>query len=117
MEALADDYNKSFRYDDAARTYDDLLAHVSDQLDRHRLQGTMDDSGVMHLLRGVPAQTITWQGPVRLKTERDVIGSLVTELEVNGVRGSWLLDIARPSRNQNTSASVQLSVLSFSFSR
>ena len=46
----------------------------------------------MQLLRGVPAQTITWQAPVRLKTERDVIGSVVTELEVNGVRGQWLLD-------------------------
>jgi hypothetical protein len=33
LEALADDYNKSFRYADAARTYDDLLAHFAGQLD------------------------------------------------------------------------------------
>lgn len=92
LEALADDYNKSFRYDDAARTYDDLLAHFTAQLDPNRLQGTKDDSGVMHLLRGVPVQEITWQAPVRLKTERDAIGSVVTELQVNGVRGQWLLD-------------------------
>ena len=89
LEALADDYNKSFRYGDAARTYDDLLAHFAGQLDRG---GTKDDSDLAHLLQGTPAQTITWQGPVRLKTERNPIGSLVTELTVNGVRERWLLD-------------------------
>jgi hypothetical protein len=37
--------------------------------------------------------------PVRLKTERDAIGSVVTELEVNGVRGQWLLTQERISRS------------------
>jgi Aspartyl protease len=92
LEALADDYNKTFRYDDAARTYDDLLTQFGTQLGRPRLQGTKDDSGVMHLLRGAPAQTITWQGPVRLKTKRNPIGSGVMELKVNGVADEWLLD-------------------------
>lgn len=92
LETLADDYNKSFRYADAARTYDDLLTHFADQLDSDQLQGTKDDAGVAHLLRGTPAQEVTWQGPTRLKTERDAIGSLVTELTVNGVREKWLLD-------------------------
>jgi Aspartyl protease len=89
LETLADDYTKSFRYTDAARTYDDLLAHFAGQLDRG---GANDDSDLVHLLQAVPAQTITMQGPVRLKTERNPIGSLVTELTVNGVRGQWLLD-------------------------
>ena len=89
LEALADDYNKSFRYGDAARTYDDLLAHFAGQL---ASGGTKDDSGVAHLLEGVPAQTITWQGPVRLKTERNPVGLLVTELTVNGVQERWVLD-------------------------
>jgi len=89
LETLADDYTKCFRSADGARTYDDLLAHFTSQLDRG---GTKDDSDLVHLLEGVPAQTITFQGPVRLKTERNPIGSLVTELTVNGVRGWWLLD-------------------------
>src|SRR5215472_3981539 len=92
VEALADDYGKQFQYDNAARSYDDLLAHFSGQLAGRWLQSTKDDSGVMHLLRGVPAQTITWQGPVHLETKRDAIGSLVAELEVNGVRKRCLLD-------------------------
>jgi hypothetical protein len=89
LETLADDYTKSFRYTDAARAYDDLLAHFADELDRG---GAKDDSDLVHLLQAVPAQTITMQGPVRLKTKRNPIGSLVTELTVNGVRGPWLLD-------------------------
>lgn len=92
LEALADDYNKSFRYADAARTYEELLAHFAHQLDHEKLQGTRDDAGVMHLLSGSPVQTITWHGPVRLKTERNPLGSLVTQLDVNGVRAPWLLD-------------------------
>jgi Aspartyl protease len=92
LETLADDYNKSFRYNDAARAYDDLLAHFADQLNSEELQGTKDDAGVAHLLRGAPAQSIVRHGPTRLKTERDAIGSLVTELTVNGIRENWLLD-------------------------
>lgn len=91
LEALADDYNKTFHYADAARTDDDLLTHFSGQLGE-RLQGTKDDARVMHLLTKAPAQTITWQGPVRLKTEHNLIGSITAELDVNGVRENWLLD-------------------------
>jgi hypothetical protein len=92
LEILADNYNKTFRYSDAATAYDDLLTHFSDQLRGDHLQGTKDDAGVVHLLREAPAQTVTWSGPTRLKTERDAIGSLVTELAVKGVREKWLLD-------------------------
>jgi hypothetical protein len=89
LAALADDYAKGFRYSDAARAYDDLLAHFGGQLDNG---GTRDDSDLVHLLREVPPQTISWQGPVRLKTKRNSIGSLVAELTVNGIRERWLLD-------------------------
>jgi hypothetical protein len=89
LEALADDYSKSFRYDNAARAYDDLLTHFAGQPE---VGETTDDSRLAHLLEGVPAQIITWQGPVRLKTQRNPIGSLVTDLTVNGVQEWWLLD-------------------------
>jgi predicted aspartyl protease len=106
LETLADDYNKSFRYADAASTYDDLLVHFADQLSGEELQGSKDDAGVAHLLREAPAQSIAWQGPTRLKTERDTIDSLVTELTVNGVREKWLLDTG-----------ANLSVVSRSFAK
>jgi predicted aspartyl protease len=92
LQALADDYNKTFRYDDAAQAYDDLLANFAGQLAGSRLQDTKDDSGLAHLLRGAPPQTITWDGPTRLKTEPNPLGSINTELTVNGVQEQWLLD-------------------------
>jgi hypothetical protein len=92
LQALADDYNKKFQYGDAARVYDDLLGHFSNQLKPEQLQGTKDDMGVMRILREAPAQTITWNGDVRLKTERNPMNSMNLVLTVNGVRGPWLLD-------------------------
>lgn len=92
LQALADDYNKTFRYDDAAQTYDDLLAHFAGQLAGSQLQDTKDDSGVAHLLRGAPPQTITLDAPTRLKTERNPLGSINSELTVNGVQEQWMLD-------------------------
>jgi predicted aspartyl protease len=92
LEALADDYLKTFRYADAARAYDDLLTNFSGGLEKAKLQGTQDDAGVAHVLSGAPAQTIRIRGLTRLKTERNPLGSLVTELKVNGVKERWLLD-------------------------
>ncbi|MGH9326387.1 MAG: pepsin/retropepsin-like aspartic protease family protein [Terriglobia bacterium] len=88
LKALADDYGKIFQYGNAAQTYDDLLSHFPSKSGG----GTKDDAGVLHLLAGVPPLTITWQGPTQLKTERNPIGSIVTELTVNGVKKPWLLD-------------------------
>jgi hypothetical protein len=106
LETLTDDYNKKFLYAEADRAYKDLLEHFSGQLGGEQLQGTKDDAGVAHLLREAPPQTITWQGLTRLKTRRDSIGSIVTELTVNGVREQWLLDTG-----------ANLSVVSRSFAR
>lgn len=92
LEALADDYIRSFRYADADKTYRDLLEHFPDQLNSEQLQGTKDDAAVAHLLREAPRQTIDWQGTVRVKLERNAIGSLVRNMTVNGVSGEWLMD-------------------------
>jgi len=92
LEDLADDYTKSFQYADAVRADEDLLAHFSSQLKPEELQGTKNDVGVMQILREAPAQTIEWNGPTILKTERNPMNSLNVELTVNGMRAPWLLD-------------------------
>jgi predicted aspartyl protease len=92
LEDLADDYTKSFQYAEAARADDDLLTHFSGQLRPEELQGAKDDAGIMQILRDATAQTITWDGAVRLKTERNPLNSMNVDLTVNGVRGPWLLD-------------------------
>jgi len=45
LEALADDYNKSFRYKEAALTDDDLLKNFTSYVDPRKLQGAKDDAG------------------------------------------------------------------------
>lgn len=92
LQVLADDYTKSFQYGKAARTDDDLLSNFASRLTPEQLKGTKDDAEVMQILRDAPAQTITWDGPIKLKTERNPIDSLDTDLTVNGVQGRWLLD-------------------------
>jgi len=92
LQALADDYAKSFQYADASQAYEDLLSHFSNHLNPEKLQGAQDDAGVTQILRQAPPQTITWDGATRLKTERNPLNSLNVNLIVNGVQGPWLLD-------------------------
>jgi predicted aspartyl protease len=92
LQALADDYTKSFQYADAAQVYGDLLTHFSSQLEPEELKGARNDAGLAQILREAPAQTVTWDGAVRLKTERSPLNSMNAELTVNGVQGPWLLD-------------------------
>jgi Aspartyl protease len=103
---IADDDTKSFRYADAARAYDDLLAHSAKQLGRDRRQDAKDDAGTIRLLKNVPAQTITWNGPVQLQTRRNPLRHFEAELTVNGVRDWWVLDTG-----------ANLSVVTQSFAR
>jgi hypothetical protein len=64
LEALADDYNKSFRYDDAARTYDDLGRLGSDAAaergsgadDHVASPGAVEDGARCHWLSGYGAR-------------------------------------------------------------
>jgi predicted aspartyl protease len=51
-----------------------------------------DDAALARILSGTSPQTISWQGPVKLKTSNNQIGSRVAEIVINGVRGPWLLD-------------------------
>jgi len=77
VRTLQDDYRKNFQYAAAARLSDDPKS---------------DDDVLLQILRNTPPQTITWNGPVRLTTERNPLNSTNVELTVNGVKGPWLLD-------------------------
>jgi predicted aspartyl protease len=92
LETLGDDYTKNFDYVAAARAYDDLLAHFAGRIDPTQLAGNKNTSDLLHILQGTPAQTIAWAGSMKLKTERNVLGSMNAELTVNGVQEKWLLD-------------------------
>ena len=106
LQSLVDNYNKSFRYADAAKADDELLSRYPDQLLPEQLQGVKDDAGIAHILSNSPPQTVTWNGPLHLKTEIDPLGDVDTNLTVNGVRAAWLLDTG-----------ANLSVVSKSFAK
>jgi predicted aspartyl protease len=88
LEALADAYSMSYRYREAAQAYDDLEQHFA----RHLNHDVADDAALARILIDSPAQTIRMDGSVRLRTSRNPIGSLESELTVNGIREQWLLD-------------------------
>jgi predicted aspartyl protease len=88
LEAIATAYRANNRYGDAAGAYAELAERFAGHLDRF----PDDDAALARILSGTPPQTITWQGPVRLKTSTNPLGLPVADLTVNGVRGPWLLD-------------------------
>jgi hypothetical protein len=93
LHSLADDYVKSFRYNDAIRTYQDLLDNFGGQLGKAERQSTSDDYGMLLLLKDVPPQTISFDGPVDLTTHRNsALDTIDSELTVGGVTASWILD-------------------------
>ena len=95
LEAIATAYRADNQYGYAARAYVELSDRFADQLDHF----PADDAALAHILNGTPPQTISWHGPVKLKTSNNPIGSRVAELVVNGVRAPWLLlTRARTSR-------------------
>jgi tetratricopeptide (TPR) repeat protein len=92
LETLADDYFKDCRYAEAIGAYENLFNNFSKQIDKSDLQSLKDDYSTVKLLKNAPAQTISIDGPVRVPTHRSTIDSIDTELTVNGVTASWILD-------------------------
>jgi len=88
LEAIGTAYRANNQYGDAGRAY----AELSDRFASQLAHFPADDAALARILNGTPAQQISWQGPVNLKTSKNPIGSRVAELVVNGVRGPWLLD-------------------------
>ncbi|HWW84489.1 MAG TPA: pepsin/retropepsin-like aspartic protease family protein [Vicinamibacterales bacterium] len=88
LEAIATAYRANNQYGDAARAYVELSDRFANQLNHF----PYDDAALARILNGTPPQTISWHGPVKLKTLKNPIGSRVAEFVVNGVRGPWLLD-------------------------
>jgi aspartyl protease len=89
LQALAETYLLSCRYREAALAFDEIEQHFADMhLD------VADDAALARILREAPAQTVEWQGPVRVPTSRNPIGSVDSEITIGGIRERWLLDTA-----------------------
>jgi predicted aspartyl protease len=93
LEALADDYTKSFRYAEAIPAFEDLLQKFATGMDPIERKSAQDDYQVALLLKDAPAQTISFDGAIDLATDRSPqIGTIETNLRVNGVEQAWIMD-------------------------
>jgi len=88
LDSLGTAYLATNEYADASRSYIELSERFAKQLEHF----PSDDAAYVRVLSGTPPQTIEWQGPVRLATSRNPLGSISAELTINGVREQWLLD-------------------------
>jgi predicted aspartyl protease len=88
LKAVAEAYSGSYRYQEAAQAYDDLEQHFA----RDLRPDVGNDAALARLVRGVAAQTVEWAEPVRLPTSRNLIGTLVSEITIDGLSEQWMLD-------------------------
>ncbi len=92
LRSLADDYTKTFQYAEADRTYAELLGDFSKRLPAAERQSMKDDGKTVHLVREVPPQTIEMDGTFSIPIHQSELGTIESELGVNGVTRSWILD-------------------------
>ncbi len=93
LRILADDYVKMFRYADAAAAYDDLSRGLMSQFGASERRAIEDDAATVRLLKGAPAQEISFDGAVDLSTHRNkTLDTVDADLTVNGVTESWIVD-------------------------
>lgn len=93
LETLADDYVKTYRYSDAVRAYTELFQQNTAHFPKAQRQDDEDDFHTLQLLQDAPPQTIQFNGKVVLSTHRNSkIGTIDTDLTVNRVTASWIID-------------------------
>jgi len=92
MRSLADDYTKTFQYAEADNVYAELLGDFSKRLPATERQSMKDDGKTVHLLRDVSPQTIEMNGTFTIPIHQSELGTIESELAVNGVTRSWILD-------------------------
>jgi predicted aspartyl protease len=93
LHSLADDYVKTYRYNDAIPAYEDLLHKFASHVDKVERKSAEDDYRSVLLLRNAPPQTISFDGSIDLATHRNpVLDTIEVDLTINGVEQSWILD-------------------------
>ena len=93
LHSLADDYVKTYRYNDAIQAFEELLHKFASHMGKAERRGVEDDYHAVLLLRSAPAQTISFNEKIDLPIHRNPeIDSIEARLTINGVEQSWILD-------------------------
>ncbi|SRR5258708_483209 len=92
LEALADDYQKVFRYADAARVLSDVLDHYSKEIDATRKKGVENDFHLAELLRTARPQTLKAGGNSTVAIRRSRFGHIEVPVTVGDRSEWWVFD-------------------------
>ena len=92
MSTLADDYEKTFRYSDAADTYGELVKRFGSSMDDQERQRVSREAARWSLLRGAPPQSAEVKVPFTVPITRNRVGLLEVSAEFGRFHESLILD-------------------------
>ena len=92
LSTLADDYEKSFRYSDAANTYAELEKRFGLVMDENERQRVSREAARWSLLRGSPPQSVEVKEPFTVPTRRDRVGLPEVSVDFGKFHESLILD-------------------------
>ena len=115
LRLLADVYDRDGLYSLSSPLYGELEhSGLVNRLPETYRQGAHDDAELARILADSPAQTLTRQGAVHLKTSRNnPLGLITTRLTINGVSSDWILDTGANQSviSQSLAAQLHLPIL------
>ncbi len=106
LSTLADDYEKTFRYSDAADTYEELERRFGSSMDDQERQRVSREAARWSLLRGAPPQSAEVKVPFTVPIARNKVGLLEVSAEFGRFHESLILDTG-----------ANLSAISFNLAR
>jgi hypothetical protein len=111
LQSLADDYVKTYRYNDAIKASEELLHRFASQLDKVERQDEEDGYHTELLLRDAVPQTISFSGKVDVPIHRNPLTNTVeTNLAIDGVNQAWILDTGAALSTASASFAARLGV-------
>ena len=92
LSTLADDYEKAFRYSDAADAYAQLEIRFGSSMDENDRRKARTEAARWNLLRGAPAQSIEVTRPFTVPIIRDRVGLPEVAVDFGQLHQSLILD-------------------------
>jgi len=92
LSTLADDYEKAFRYSDAADAYAQLEIRFGSSMSENERRRASTEAARWNLLRGAPPQSVEVAGPFTVPITRDKVGLPEVTVNFGSVRESLILD-------------------------
>jgi hypothetical protein len=92
LSTLADNYEKTFRYSDAAGTYEELERRFGSSMDEQERQRVSTEAARWNLLREAPPQSAEVKVPFTVPIKKNKVGLLEVSAELGRFHESLILD-------------------------